>query len=160
MKSFFMAVLWANRFQWLCTIIKGNKIQANHIFDVVMRVCRRDIKTASLAAWIYGRYMFSFKQISYSPQHPEAHSKVQKKISQLFSSLSLFIECICQQWRPAPQRNKRHGKMKCSMYNVSPSHQQIQSQSLPKWRLNQRRSAKKTNFFHILEHTLHENFLW
>lgn len=29
-----------------------------------------DIKTASLAAWIYGRYMFCFKQISYFPPFP------------------------------------------------------------------------------------------
>lgn len=53
-----------------------------------------DIKTASLAAWIYGRYMFSFKQISYF-QHFEWKSgwenealKVRKKISMISNAFA------------------------------------------------------------------------
>lgn len=75
----------------------------------IFRCCdvSHDIKIASLAAWIYEMYMFSFKQIFYM-----------LNILDVWKALD-FIECICQQWNPLTpiQSYKRHGKMKC-MYNV------------------------------------------
>lgn len=77
-KSLFMAVLWESVFQWLCAAsfspsmdvcvlvlywvhaLLLKKDPVNHISKLMST---HDMKKASLAAKIYGRYMFCFEQI-------------------------------------------------------------------------------------------------
>lgn len=99
MKSFFYDCIMRIGFNDFAPLLKGTRIQPNHIFVDVVMCESHDIKTASLAAWIYGRYMFSFKQISYFQHSERERGKESGRDWSTKGSKKDFddIECICQQ---------------------------------------------------------------